>query len=367
MDTRTPDIRFACTRCGQRIVVDASAAGLETACPGCATPLIIPDGGKLVDRESVAVAAGRRSGTGRATFPDLDSRMEPLESELRRSRGEVTRLQEQVRLAEEERHELQAAAGEAHATRQQMADDLELARERVRALETDAAAGQTRRAADEQALAAARAGLLRLQEADAQHRRSLDETRARLAESEAVALRAPKLEQALALAQDKLAAAIEDAIGIQRRCDELRAQAAQAQRELLETESGRELAALRSRLAELEAGSQRASRLLTDAQADGQRLTKSEAEWRAQFELMRQQRDAAVKQAEKGSQSALQDGNDILRGILDRQKVELDERYAELRRLRRAQLGLRILYALGGLLALAAVVLGVRALPGVVQ
>jgi len=36
------DIKFACTRCGQRIIVERSAAGLNGACPNCNAEVTVP-------------------------------------------------------------------------------------------------------------------------------------------------------------------------------------------------------------------------------------------------------------------------------------------------------------------------------------
>jgi hypothetical protein len=37
------DINFACEGCGQRLVVEAAAAGLATPCPSCARELQVPE------------------------------------------------------------------------------------------------------------------------------------------------------------------------------------------------------------------------------------------------------------------------------------------------------------------------------------
>ena len=36
------EIKFACPKCKQRVLVDDSAAGVEIACPSCQLELIIP-------------------------------------------------------------------------------------------------------------------------------------------------------------------------------------------------------------------------------------------------------------------------------------------------------------------------------------
>ncbi len=350
MTASTQDIRFACAHCGQRIVVEATAAGVETECPGCREPVVIPAEGAMLDRESVTAAAGRTAA---------------LERELGASRKEIARLQEQLRAGNEERKAFQSSKSEAAEKLRHSTEDLEVARERVRALEAEAAAVQTRRAAAEQGLAEARAEIVRLQEESGLHRRNFDEAREKLAVAEKVAQRVPALETELGGVQEKLAASLDEGLRAGKQCEALRTDLDAARRELIQTESGRELAALRTRFGKTEEGRKRLSAELAGAQAEARRATEAERELRAQFDTMRHQRDEALSRADAGSHSALQHGNDVLRGILDRQKSELDERYTELRRLRSAQLTLRILYALGGLLFIAAIVLGLLALNGV--
>src|SRR6188472_2793528 len=47
------DIKFSCTECGQRMLVDPAAAGHVTSCPGCATELLIPEVGELEPAETL--------------------------------------------------------------------------------------------------------------------------------------------------------------------------------------------------------------------------------------------------------------------------------------------------------------------------
>src|SRR4051812_32355904 len=42
MIAESADIKFACPQCGQRIVVDKSAAGLHGTCPICEGPVTVP-------------------------------------------------------------------------------------------------------------------------------------------------------------------------------------------------------------------------------------------------------------------------------------------------------------------------------------
>jgi chromosome segregation ATPase len=349
MNAPTPDIRFACGRCGQRIVVDASAAGVETECPGCREPVVIPGGAVLRDRESVTAAAGRAAA---------------MESELAAGRKEISRLQEQLRVTAEERAAFQAALAESAKTLKQNAEDQEVARERIEALEAAAAAALATRAGMEKELAASRADVTRLEEERERQRRLGEDLNARLAAAEGVAQRVAPLEAEVRDAQSKLAGALEEGRRAAEQCERLKAAVETARRELLQTESGRELAALRARFSQTEEEDRQLKAQLAEVLDEAQRVARTERELRAQFDTMRRERNEALSRAEAVAPSALQHGNDVLRGIVDRQKAELDERYSELRRLRTAQLSLRILYALIGLAFMAAIALGLLALHG---
>ena len=71
----------------------------------------------------------------------------------------------------------------------------------------------------------------------------------------------------------------------------------------------------------------------------------------------------AEHRAEAASESALKHDNEVLRGIIERQNSVGEERYAELRKLRRARLALRILYALGFLAVVGLAALAIDYLP----
>lgn len=328
-------------------MVDASAAGAEMECPGCHAPMVIPDDDVMRDRESVAAVAGRTA---------------VLEREVAASRREVVRLEEAVQATAVQREAMQNGLAEVAKKLQQATEDLEIAREHIKALEADGSALQEKRAALEKELAEARKEHVR-SEAEAQERaHELDVAHARIATAEAAASRVPALEGEVQSMQERLAAATGEARRSAEQCATLRDELTTARRELLQTESGRELAALRERFRETDAERKRLAAEIADTQAESRRHEDAERDWRAQFDAMRQQRDDALRRADATSPAALQHGNDVLRSILDRQQRELDERYVELRRLRAAQLSLRILYASAALLLFIAIVLGLRAL-----
>ena len=55
------DITFACEKCGQQVVIDEAAAGIQVQCPGCGQPLIVPS---PEPRQPEPVTTGRCSYCG---------------------------------------------------------------------------------------------------------------------------------------------------------------------------------------------------------------------------------------------------------------------------------------------------------------
>ena len=63
------DIKFACPQCGQRIVVDKSAAGLNGSCPICEGPVVVPHASSV--RERSRHAESEMTGLGHEAFAEL--------------------------------------------------------------------------------------------------------------------------------------------------------------------------------------------------------------------------------------------------------------------------------------------------------
>ncbi|MCE9609747.1 MAG: hypothetical protein K8R23_06015 [Chthoniobacter sp.] len=122
---------------------------------------------------------------------------------------------------------------------------------------------------------------------------------------------------------------------------------------LREGHAGRELLALRDRFETLDAEHRKTAAALARAEAEMQTLAAAEQQLRADLARVNVSAVEAERRAEAGSESTLQRDNGVLRGIIDRQKTELEERLLELRKLQRARLTLRIIY---GLVALGLVI-----------
>lgn len=126
----------------------------------------------------------------------------------------------------------------------------------------------------------------------------------------------------------------------------LRTEADTLRADLSEIHTGRELISLRDRFQALDTEHQRAIAALARSTAEVQMLTLSSEKIRAELIETRNRAADAEHRADAASETALKRDNDVLRGIIERQNSVGEERYAELRKLRRARLTLRILYAL---------------------
>ena len=63
MIAESADIKLACSQCGQRIVVDKSAAGMHSNCPICEGPVTVPNVTSVIERKSngSSAPAGREN------------------------------------------------------------------------------------------------------------------------------------------------------------------------------------------------------------------------------------------------------------------------------------------------------------------
>jgi hypothetical protein len=116
--------------------------------------------------------------------------------------------------------------------------------------------------------------------------------------------------------------------------------------DLAETESGRQIVELHEKLASLEHESARMKGEFEKRDAEAKRLAQSETSLQAELKKAREARDEAELRAEAGSESKLIGDNQVLRGIIDRQNEELARRLSVLNRLKAAQLGVRLFYAI---------------------
>lgn len=433
------EIKFACSQCGQSLLVDSSGAGISLNCPTCDYPVIVPTPASLHDRRygEGAVAGPERAGFaeegGAISATEAQELREELVEALRRAddfertltaaRKETARLQQQLKKTAEENERLAASATAAQAEaqifqteRQQLKSDLAQtrhnatttetqlgeARAKISQIEESLAALEENRAQWEQAFFHTAEGAqasesqlshlaAELDDARAQnaiHEQALAEARA---ETEALTEQRTELREQLETAQaevrtaagtrtvlaaveEKLRAANrametheEDRRSIAIRCAALRQEAETLRHDLTNISAGRELLDLRARFQTTEAEHQRAAAALSRIESEAKGFATSEQKLRTELAEARERGAEAERRADAASDTALKQDNEVLRGIIARQNTVLEERFVELRRLKRARLFLRILYTFIGLGLVGVAGLAVGFLPEAVQ
>jgi chromosome segregation ATPase len=385
------DIKFACSQCGQRIVVEKSAAGLDANCPICEAALTVPHFSTVRERGT------SHADVERAEYidPDLEETREELfnsaveqghlQRELEVARHEITRLQANATHAQAEiksfqgdrqqlkadlshaKHRVLAAENQvaelaAHlaalqeenaALREQIEIDLDVTRERLEATETQLAVRErelatlhTENSEVLQSLAGTQAELAAQQVEMDDLRGGLDSARHLLSE-------AAQTEARLVAAEHELRARLDEAIAEDQRLrqerDQQREQAEILRHDLTATDSGRELLELRSQLQDLKEDRSRTANALAEKSAEAQALAATENNLRQDLEDTRLHRDDAERRAAANSELQLNKDNEVLRGIIARQNTMLGAHHVEVRRLRRGRFALRTVYALFGL------------------
>ncbi len=409
------DINFACSQCGQKIVVEKSGAGLSINCPVCEGEVTVPHvsatrrPGLRSNREKLAnapepLADADFDGT-RERFFGGEANHDHAEHKLETAGREIERLRGLLKKAAEEAERLRSSATHAqveiksfHSDRQHLKNDLCQVKQRAQGAEAQlaelavslAAADQENTALREQfendlavsreRLAATETQLeVRERELSAVQARSVDlvealaglETEVATLRAETAGLRgelecAQQLlhevaenEERRTVAQRELETRLEAATSENQRLieaqDQFLTQAEALRRDLQQTDSGRELLDLRSRVESLTADHSTLTGALAKKSTEAEELAAADEKLRAELQETRRLRGEAERLAAANSEAQLKKDNEVLRGIIARQNVDLGVHHVEVRRLRRARLGLRIVYAFFaiGLLGLA--------------
>ena len=170
-------------------------------------------------------------------------------------------------------------------------------------------------------------------------------------------------EEKLTAARRQLQSAEAEHLSLTDRYATVRVEAATLRHDLSEIHSGRELLALRERFNALETDHLRITGAHARSTNELDDLTAAAEQLRADLAEARERGADAERRAEAASDSALKRDNDVLRGIVERQNAVGAESFAELRRLRRARLSLRILYGFITLGVLGLAALAIQYLP----
>jgi chromosome segregation ATPase len=379
------DIKFSCTQCGQRMLVDPAAAGHKTSCPGCDTEITVPTpesvitggyaeaGQTPVEAFSSKEADEYEVKAGGADL-DLTNRDSPSSANADHvvvSRSDWEEMHQQLFRAQEVSEHLELANAHLQtelrhreASHQTLEGELAFTRQRLLSAETQLGTSNRELSLSQGAVSQLEADL---QKALADRDRIAGEQVSlewKLTELEA-SLRNAEVECGrMNIAAEELLQVRSQISKIEWERDELRRECDQINRDLANTQNGRELSALRGREKALAEEKQRMAVALADALADATRFEQLNSKARTELEEMHRRFVAAEKRSESLSSSEVGRDNEILRGILARQKEELEQRYRELMMARRAKFGLRLAYWMFGVGALAVLAFAMQIIAG---
>jgi len=377
------DIKFACSQCGQRIVVERSAAGLAGTCPVCNNPVTIPQESHVEAEEPSQQASSRDEARwqemsaeeARVEIARQHSLFRKAVEECERLNANTTHVQAESKRFQADRQQLKAdlaqarqvaAAAEARAgevgealvaahhenaaLREQIEGELVVLREQLAATGTQLAvredelrAGQVENSQVVQALAQAQADLASLT-AEAAGLRT--EGAAYRQDAETTTQHLASTAQLLQETQAQLQSTTEAHTQSSQERDEWRQKAEIWRQDLSSIDSGRELLELRENLAQLQQTHRTTETTLTQRTAEAAASAATVETLRADLQESRRLHADAERRAEAGSESQLKKDNDVLRGIVDRQNATLATHHGELRHLRRGRYLLRLVYAL---------------------
>ncbi len=133
--------------------------------------------------------------------------------------------------------------------------------------------------------------------------------------------------------------------------------------DLTASATGRELLELRERIKVAERERARAEKIAEQADADHAKAAQSEGRQRADVESLLRRCEAAERRLESFSEPQMHKDNEVLRGIVSRQKEELARQFTELRDHRGTRFGVRLVYLVLTFGAAGLLWLAVKALP----
>lgn len=301
------EIKFACSRCGQRLSVDASGAGMTTNCPTCASALVVPQVGGLHNRgygDTAETDPPRSSPpAGEETVPaseaqelrdellEAQRRSEEWEGALATARQENARLRPQLEKAAAECAEQTANATAVLAEAQRLQADRQQLRSELAESQQRAAAAETHLGEARARIAQLVAGLEAAEKNRAQWEEALAQTTAHAREAGTqLAARETELREALA----QLAASAHSS-ATAREASEVLEDQRTALSQRLENAEGQllEAAATRSARATAEENLAAAQLALTSAEADRHALSSQCQTLRREVETLRHDLDGS--------------------------------------------------------------------------
>ncbi|MEO8353071.1 MAG: hypothetical protein ABI680_15175, partial [Chthoniobacteraceae bacterium] len=290
---------------------------------------------------------------GQVEIKSFQSERLSLKSDLSQLRQKLAATEAELRSdaeawhAETTRLEAETATLSEHLTRGQ--EEIEALRLALRAREIEDSETQGRLHDVQAERMAAFRDIETLRQSMGSLEMQLDEAKVDRAQFVETGAKLRQAESDLAVAKDRFSTAERQIADLEARAQELEEEAGTLRRNLKKGQAGKELLELQGRHAEVKAERDslagQVRQMTTDLEA--RETLRGAAVMEAKE--MRLQLEAALKQLESQSESRLRADNDVLRGIVTRQNSELEQRHLKLVRLKRAQIALRLVYALFGL------------------
>jgi chromosome segregation ATPase len=383
------EIKFTCSHCEQKMVVDASATGMTVACPGCGSELVVPAADAvntpvshpvrprsqaIPERQEAPQSIGVIETPGSAAAPD--SRQELIAATVQNSRleGQIAEMRQQIKKLRSDLSRVTAERDEAIGQTQLMAPELEVARDNLLAYSqtVDALQQQVREAEADVEYARRQladtqeertVGLREIQALQQRNATQDDELASIWAELTTASGKIQTLEGELATVRENLTSAEQGSEALRGEIADLVKERDSLRRSVSESGLGQELVSVRAQLAaaEMEAKglSLHARQLTSDVEA-AERVRKERDDL---IRTLKTELDTARRTATASSDVKLRNDNEVLRGIIERQNAELEQRHVQLVRLKRARLGVQFAYAAFALALVGIAIWAVKMIP----
>jgi chromosome segregation ATPase len=383
------EIKFICSHCEQKMLVDASAIGLTIACPSCGKELIVPAESMLavsppapIRPRSHVVPADRpapRSTTVAETIAGIsapDSRQDLIAASVQNSRleSEVTELRQQLKKARSDLNRISLERDEAISQVHQLTPQLDSARSSILGYEQTVDALQQRILQAEADVVEARQRLEETQSERTVAVRDIQGLQQRIvvqeqelaslwAELTAATGRGQALEVELAKTCENLTAVEHASESLKSELADLGKERDSLRRSVSESGLGQELVSVREQLASAEKECKRLSLNSRQLTSDVNAAEKARNERDDLIRTLKKELENARRSAESSSETKGNNDNDVLRGIIARQNSELQQKHAQLVRLKRARLGVQFVYALFALALAGIIIWAVKVVP----
>ena len=341
------EITFDCSKCGQHLSVDASGAGNAVNCPVCREPLIVPQEDVLARIAAITYASPGYDAPGIRPYERAPDEIDCEASALREQLADTARLrcrmERDLVAARTELESVQAQLRRATEENIRLLSSLEHLQADNRGLEKSRSALLTQCEELRSAAAAKDAGL-------AERAETLRELQWALEKSEKRYL---AVTQELTHLQEKVKPLQERSSFV----EALESELVTLRKDFAASAEAQECNRLRARAEAADEKRRLQTRELESLQAELEEL-------RVELNSSRERCTSAEQRAEQLSIAKVQRDNEVLRELLGRQKAELENCYRELKRFRRSELGLQLVYALFILGLLGVAVFAVQVLPG---